>query len=116
MLWRSHLSVGPWLTEAIGVSCQTSHAALQLLIIPGNPGLCSFYTRFMEHLYEVFHGAVNIMAVSHVGHDSANLTRGQVCSAAPCTVSALGAQEHTTAAATTKHGISDKRSNARSSI
>lgn len=78
MFWRSQLTVGPWLTEAVGLACQVPQATLQLLVVPGNPGQCSFYCDFMEQLHRVFQGKVDVMAVSHVGHDFDNLTQGKV--------------------------------------
>jgi len=40
--WSTRLAVGSWLTDAIGLKA-TGSPTLQLLIIPGNPGLSSFY-------------------------------------------------------------------------
>jgi hypothetical protein len=41
--WQSKLLVGPWLTDALGLKATTGSPSLQLLIIPGNPGLSTFY-------------------------------------------------------------------------
>lgn len=70
--------MGPWLTEAVSLSGQGPQPTLQVLIVPGNPGLCTFYERFMELLYSMFGGSANLLAVSHAGHDSANLNQGKV--------------------------------------
>ncbi len=42
---------------------------LQICIFPGNPGNAGFYTYFLSCLDRHFHQAVDIWAVSHVGHD-----------------------------------------------
>lgn len=76
-VWSSTISVGPWVTEVVGRSCR--NPALQLLVVPGNPGLSTFYNAFMECLVKRFGpDKVDVMAVSHAGHDSANLSQGQV--------------------------------------
>jgi hypothetical protein len=41
--WQSKLLVGPWLTDALGLKATAGTPSLQLLIIPGNPGLSTFY-------------------------------------------------------------------------
>jgi hypothetical protein len=41
--WQSKLLVGPWLTDALGLEATAGSPTLQLLIIPGNPGLSTFY-------------------------------------------------------------------------
>ena len=38
-------------------------------IIPGNPGLATFYSSFMQHLWRVSKGKMDIITVSHVGQD-----------------------------------------------
>jgi pimeloyl-ACP methyl ester carboxylesterase len=43
---------------------------LQILVVPGNPGNAGFYQYFMRRLYAVFDGRVDVVAVSHLGHDT----------------------------------------------
>ncbi|XP_066940316.1 lipid droplet-associated hydrolase isoform X1 [Macrobrachium rosenbergii] len=39
-----------------------------LLIIPGNPGVVSYYREFMQHLYDGVRDTHSVWAVSHAGH------------------------------------------------
>lgn len=72
--------MGPagWLTDALGLKATSPTPSLQLLIIPGNPGLGSFYTRFIEELHALFQGTADVWAVSNLGHDAENLCEGRV--------------------------------------
>jgi hypothetical protein len=79
VFWKSAFTVGPWATEAMGLACSSSKPLLQLLVVPGNPGFCGFYDEFMLQLAHLFgRHDVDIMAVSHAGHDCAGLSQGQV--------------------------------------
>ncbi|XP_028061054.1 uncharacterized protein LOC114264571 isoform X3 [Camellia sinensis] len=40
--------------------------SLHVLFIPGNPGVISFYTDFLENLYELLGGTASITAVGHI--------------------------------------------------
>lgn len=40
-----------------------------LLFIPGNPGLCEYYTKFLGELYEDLGGACTLLCKSSPGHD-----------------------------------------------
>uniref|UniRef100_A0A383V4Q4 AB hydrolase-1 domain-containing protein n=1 Tax=Tetradesmus obliquus TaxID=3088 RepID=A0A383V4Q4_TETOB len=63
----------------MGLACSSSKPLLQLLVVPGNPGFCGFYDEFMLQLAQLFgRHNVDIMAVSHAGHDSAGLSQGKV--------------------------------------
>lgn len=42
---------------------------LQLVIIPGNPGSAAYFVHFMQQLHDALHGAVDILACTHLGHD-----------------------------------------------
>lgn len=68
-MWRSRLAVGPagWLTDALGLKATSPTPSLQLLIIPGNPGLGSFYTCFIQELHALFQGTADVWAVSNLG-------------------------------------------------
>lgn len=61
---------GCWLTEAIGIKATTpAQPVLQLLIIPGNPGLCSFYEAFIRSLHDIFKGTADVWAISNLGKE-----------------------------------------------
>ncbi|KAI8476477.1 MAG: hypothetical protein J3K34DRAFT_401470 [Monoraphidium minutum] len=62
-----------------------SPAALQIIVIPGNPGSCRFYAAFMEALYSNFGGSADVVAVSHAGHEEGS--GGDKCWTLDCQVS-----------------------------
>lgn len=66
-LWKSSLAVGPWLTEALGLKATNGAPTLQLLIVPGNPGLGQFYNVLIQELHALFQGTADVMAVSNLG-------------------------------------------------
>lgn len=76
-LWQAHYEVGKFPTELIGVQATQTPAA-QLLVVPGNPGYAGFYAHFMHQLHGAFNGAADVLAVSHVGHDAEDISRGAV--------------------------------------
>ncbi|XP_042040124.1 lipid droplet-associated hydrolase-like [Salvia splendens] len=39
---------------------------LHVLLIPGNPGVVSFYTEFLESLYELLGGTASVTGISHI--------------------------------------------------
>eukprot|EP01112_Ceratiomyxa_fruticulosa_P009082 TRINITY_DN2369_c0_g1_i4.p1 TRINITY_DN2369_c0_g1~~TRINITY_DN2369_c0_g1_i4.p1 ORF type:complete len:298 (-),score=42.88 TRINITY_DN2369_c0_g1_i4:44-937(-) len=41
----------------------------KIVIIPGNPGVISFYIPFIHYLHEFCNKSIDIYGVSHVGHD-----------------------------------------------
>lgn len=75
--WTAHQHVGKFPTELIGVQA-TQTPTTQLLVVPGNPGYAGFYTDFMQQLHHSFDGAADVLAVSHVGHDAEDISRGAV--------------------------------------
>lgn len=66
MMWRSRLAIGQYLTDALGLKA-AGDPTMQLLIIPGNPGLGSFYTVFIQELHALFQGTADVWAVSNLG-------------------------------------------------
>jgi hypothetical protein len=42
---------------------------LQVLVVPGNPGNCHYYTDLMHRIYSVMNGRAHVVAISHAGHD-----------------------------------------------
>lgn len=81
-LWHSKHLINRFPTDILGI--QRTHGGagiasqLQLLVVPGNPGLASFYSVFMQQLHQAFGGRADVLAMSHVGHDADNITRGRV--------------------------------------
>lgn len=75
-LVTSTLALGVWPTELL--AWRVEHPVLQLLVVPGNPGLASAYITFCEHLSAAFGGAADVLALSHVGHDAAGLAGGRI--------------------------------------
>lgn len=39
-----------------------------ILCVPGSPGMAHFYVPFVDHLYKLYGGTVDVCAVSHAGH------------------------------------------------
>ncbi|KAL3532144.1 hypothetical protein ACH5RR_005665 [Cinchona calisaya] len=54
--------------------------AFHVLFIPGNPGVVSFYTDFVELLYEQLGGTASVTAIAHVSHTEKNLENGKLFS------------------------------------
>jgi hypothetical protein len=79
-LWKSTLAVGPWLTEALGLKATNGAPTLQLLIVPGNPGLGQFYNVFVQELHALFQGTADVMAVSNLGKFVMSCMHGLLCS------------------------------------
>jgi len=46
------------------------HSALQVLILPGNPGSAGYYEAYIAFLHAALQGRADIHAVSHLGHAS----------------------------------------------
>jgi hypothetical protein len=64
---RSLIRTGNWLAEACSIPA-VSEAALQVLVVPGNPGNALFYQCFLKLLHAAFDGSADVLAVSHLGH------------------------------------------------
>ncbi|KAK4432597.1 Lipid droplet-associated hydrolase [Sesamum alatum] len=54
--------------------------ALHVLFIPGNPGVISFYTDFLELLYESLGGTASVTAIGHISHSEKNWESGRLFS------------------------------------
>ncbi|KAI7979278.1 Lipid droplet-associated hydrolase [Camellia lanceoleosa] len=54
--------------------------SLHVLFIPGNPGVISFYTDFLENLYELLGGTASITAVGHISQTEKNWEHGRLFS------------------------------------
>jgi pimeloyl-ACP methyl ester carboxylesterase len=75
--WHVTYDVGRYPTDLLGLQA-TRPAQAQVLVVPGNPGCAAFYRKFMQQLHTAFGGAADVMAVSHVGHDGDNISKGAV--------------------------------------
>lgn len=68
-LWRRMVFVCGVLTELIGINA-IEKPAFQVIIFPGNPGNANFFKPFMEELYTRLNGVVDVLAITHAGHDT----------------------------------------------
>ena len=62
--------------KSIILSCtHAGRSALQVLILPGNPGSAGYYEAYIAALHAALHGRADIHAVSHLGHASSKKAR-----------------------------------------
>ncbi|GLT81399.1 hypothetical protein SLA2020_527880 [Shorea laevis] len=54
--------------------------SMHVLFIPGNPGVVTFYTDFVESLFELLGGTASITAMGHIGQTKKNWERGRLFS------------------------------------
>lgn len=80
-------------------STHAGRSALQVLILPGNPGSAGYYEAYIAALHAALQGQADIHAVSHLGHASskkAQQHRGKVLSLVEsqdsCTVKLLSCE------------------------
>lgn len=59
---------------------QAKNPTLHVLFIPGNPGVISFYTDFLESLYELLGGTASITAIGQISQMRKNLEGGRLFS------------------------------------
>ncbi|XP_071908482.1 uncharacterized protein [Coffea arabica] len=65
-------------TDLLEIHAQ--NPAFHALFIPGNPGVVSFYTDFLESLYELLGGGASVTAIAHVSHTEKNWEHGRLFS------------------------------------
>ncbi|XP_020573349.1 lipid droplet-associated hydrolase [Phalaenopsis equestris] len=65
-------------TELLEVESEA--ATLNVLVIPGNPGVVSFYKDFVEALYEQLGGCASITAIGHVSQSRQDMAYGRLFS------------------------------------
>uniref|UniRef100_A0A5B7AYN1 Lipid droplet-associated hydrolase n=1 Tax=Davidia involucrata TaxID=16924 RepID=A0A5B7AYN1_DAVIN len=53
---------------------------LHVLFIPGNPGVVSFYTDFLESLFELLGGTASVTAIGHISHTEKDWEHGRLFS------------------------------------
>ncbi|XP_047338709.1 lipid droplet-associated hydrolase isoform X2 [Impatiens glandulifera] len=73
-----YCNVSGFKTELIEI--RANKPTLHILFIPGNPGVVSFYTDFLEYLYELLRGTTSITAISHISHSGKNWEHGRLFS------------------------------------
>lgn len=71
-------SVSGYKTYLLEIHAQ--NPAFHVLFIPGNPGVVSFYTDFLESLYELLGGDASVTAIGHVSHAEKNWENGRLFS------------------------------------
>lgn len=71
-------NVSGFMTELLEIKAPSP--TLHLLIIPGNPGIVTFYKDFVESLYEQLGAKVSITAIGHISHTSKDWERGRLFS------------------------------------
>lgn len=54
--------------------------AFHVLFITGNPGVITFYTDFLESLYEFLGGNASVTAIAHISHTQKNWEKGRLFS------------------------------------
>ncbi|PSS15880.1 Lipid droplet-associated hydrolase, partial [Actinidia chinensis var. chinensis] len=54
------------------IEIRPENPTLHILFIPGNPGVVSFYTDFLENLYELLGGTASVTAVGHISQTKKN--------------------------------------------
>ncbi|CAM8959515.1 unnamed protein product [Rhodiola kirilowii] len=65
-------------TELLGIGVQNNR--LHVLVIPGNPGIVTYYKEFVESLYDMFEGRAFVTAVGHISHTNKDWENGQLFS------------------------------------
>ncbi|KAI3688044.1 hypothetical protein L1987_81750 [Smallanthus sonchifolius] len=60
------------------VEIHATNPRLHILFVPGNPGVISFYTDFLESLYEQMGEAASITAIGHISHSEKDWEQGKM--------------------------------------
>ncbi|XP_031484608.1 uncharacterized protein LOC116253756 isoform X3 [Nymphaea colorata] len=69
-------SVSGFKTEVLELRAR--NPSVCVLVIPGNPGVVSFYRDFVEAIYEMLDENASVIAVGHIGHTQKNWERGRL--------------------------------------
>ncbi|KAH6797559.1 alpha/beta-Hydrolases superfamily protein [Perilla frutescens var. hirtella] len=64
------LNVSGFKTDLLEIN--SHEPTFHVLFIPGNPGVISFYTEFLESLYELLGGTASITGIGHISHSQKN--------------------------------------------
>ncbi|KAI7747546.1 hypothetical protein M8C21_002003 [Ambrosia artemisiifolia] len=60
------------------VEIHATNPRFHILFVPGNPGVISFYTDFLESLYEQMGEAASITAIGHISHSEKDWEQGKL--------------------------------------
>ncbi|KAF9597671.1 hypothetical protein IFM89_020551 [Coptis chinensis] len=63
-------NVSGFTTELLELKAE--NPSFHVLVIPGNPGVVSFYKEFVERVYEMLEGCASVTAIGHIGHTRKN--------------------------------------------
>ncbi|KAG2492005.1 hypothetical protein HYH03_009735 [Edaphochlamys debaryana] len=82
-VWTRYVDVGGVRSELWGLDASTSGPpALQVVVVPGNPGTAAFFRPFMSRLHAALGGRARVLALSQAGHDGGHHHEGRVWSLA----------------------------------
>ncbi|XP_059462598.1 uncharacterized protein LOC132191540 [Corylus avellana] len=71
-------TVSSYTTELLEI--RADDPKMNVLFIPGNPGVVTFYKDFVESLYDFLGGNASITAIGHISHTKKNWERGRLFS------------------------------------
>ncbi|XP_054803302.1 uncharacterized protein LOC129306639 isoform X2 [Prosopis cineraria] len=71
-------NVSGYTTELLEI--HADDPSFHVLLIPGNPGVVTFYVDFIEFLYEQLGGSASITAIGHISHTKKDWERGRLFS------------------------------------
>ncbi|KAK4582684.1 hypothetical protein RGQ29_025751 [Quercus rubra] len=71
-------NVSSHMTELLEI--RADDPKMHVLLIPGNPGVVTFYKDFVESLYEFLEGDASITAISHLSHTKKDWDHGRLFS------------------------------------
>lgn len=58
----------------------TPNPEFHVVFVPGNPGVITFYTNFLESLFMLLEGKASVTAIGHVGHTKKTWEHGRLFS------------------------------------
>ncbi|CAL1360443.1 unnamed protein product [Linum trigynum] len=70
--------VSSYTTELLEI--EADNPTLHVVVVPGNPGIVSFYKDFVESLYGSLGGTASITAIGYIGHTKENWENGKLFS------------------------------------
>ncbi|WOL12744.1 lipid droplet-associated hydrolase isoform X1 [Canna indica] len=62
------------------IKMHSEESSLHILLIPGNPGIVSFYKDFVEEVYQLLEGQASITAIGHISHAAKDWEHGRMFS------------------------------------
>ncbi|CAM6014825.1 unnamed protein product [Sphagnum balticum] len=61
--------IGGHMTELLELHAHKG-PALQIVFVPGNPGVVAYYQEYLDALYDILEGGASVTAISHIAHVS----------------------------------------------